>query len=114
MLSKKNRLTKREDFSLAFTKGSYVSVYSGFSIKFIPNQLNATRIGFPVGKNFSKKAVVRNRARRILRAATASLITKLKPGFDIVVMIRPDCKELEFNNVISELNKVFTKANLLI
>jgi ribonuclease P protein component len=72
-----------------------------------------TKIGFPVGKNFSKKAVERNRARRILRAACQQYLAQLKPGFNLVVMIRPGYQDITFKKVSAELNQVFKKANLL-
>ena len=113
MLPKKYRLSSREDFSLLYSRGSYTGIYNGLAIKFLKNNIGVTRIGFPVGKNFSKKAVARNRARRILRAATSTFLGKLKPGYDIIIMLRPDYGSLELKKVIVELNKVFIKANLL-
>ncbi|EKD58949.1 MAG: Ribonuclease P protein component [uncultured bacterium] len=113
MLPKQHRLIKREDFAKTFSKGSFVSLYGGVSIKFTETGLPSSRIGFPIGKNFSKKAVERNRARRVLRAATFQLLRQLKPGFDIIVMIRPEYKNIEFKKVTEDLRKIFAKANLL-
>lgn len=113
MLPKQYRLTKREDFATTFSKGMFCSIYEGVSIKFLQTNLPASRIGFPIGKNFSKRAVERNKAKRILRAATFQYLGKLKPGFDIIVMIRPDYKNIELKKVAEDLRKIFAKANLL-
>lgn len=112
MLPIKNRLKKREDFAKVFSKGAYAG-YDGLSIKYAKNSLEVSRIGFPVGKNYSKKAVVRNRVRRILRAGSSQYLANIKPGFDIIVLIRPTFQNIEFQQVTTELKKVFQKANLL-
>lgn len=112
MLPLKNRLKKREDFAKTFSKGAY-SGYGGLSVKYLSNSLLVSRIGFPVGKNYSKKAVVRNRARRILREVCDEQLASLKPGFDIIVMIKSEYKNPEFHMAVTELKKVFQKANLL-
>jgi ribonuclease P protein component len=112
MLPIQHRLKKREDFAEVFSKGAYAG-HDGLSIKYAKNSLGASRIGFPVGKNYSKKAVVRNRTRRILRAAVAECLSAIKPGFDIIVMVKPAYQDLELQKTTTELKKVFQKANLL-
>lgn len=112
MLPLKNRLKKREDFAEVFSKGAYAG-YDGLSIKYARNSLDTSRIGFPVGKNYSKKAVVRNRTRRVLRAAIGEYLADIKPGFDIIVMIKPAYQNIELAKTTTELKKVFQKANLL-
>lgn len=113
MLPKPNRLTKREDFATIFSKGAYASIYEGITVKFIKNETGTVRLGFPVGKNFSKKAVDRNRARRVLRAASFQFLSALKPENDIVVLLKPGYKITETKKVAGDLKKVFVKANLL-
>ena len=113
MLPIKHRLKKREDFAQVFSKGAYAG-YDGLSIKFTKNSLPVSRIGFPVGKNYSKKAVIRNRTRRILREACAEYLEKIKPGFDIIVLIKPEYQNIELTKIIDEFKKIFSKANLLI
>lgn len=113
MLAKNHRLTKREDFATVYAKGAYSSL-DGITIKYAPSKNTETRIGFSIGKNFSKKAVQRNRVRRILQEACRHHVELLKPGFDIVVMIKPECKDMEFQKTVEILKKIFTKANLFI
>jgi ribonuclease P protein component len=111
MLAKNNRLTRREDFSAIYSQGAYARL-DGITIKYLKNGREQSRIGFPIGKNFSKKAVERNRARRILQQTCRRHIESLKPGFDIVVMLRPGYGEIEFGKTLEMLQKIFTKANL--
>jgi len=113
MLSKKHRLTKREDFSIIYSKGSYVE-RDGFAIKYLQTGQSVTRIGFSVGKNFSKRAVRRNRARRILQETCRIYMQLLKPGFDIIVILRPGHEDIEFAKAKDVLKQIFLKANLFI
>ena len=111
MLPKKNRLIKREDFSTVYSKGSYAG-QGGFMIKYLQSDKPTIRIGFSIGKNFSKKAVQRNRARRILQEICRSYIQSLKTGFDIVIILKPEQEKIEFEKAEGVLKKIFKKANL--
>lgn len=113
MLPIKHRLKKREDFAQIFAKGAYAGG-DCFSIKYAKNSLEVSRIGFPVGKNYSKKAVVRNRTRRILQAVCEKYLDILKPGFDIIILIKPNYQNIESKKVALELKVIFLKANLFI
>ena len=111
MLSKKNRLTKREDFSIVYLKGSYIG-QGVLAIKYLQSGQSVSRIGFSIGKNFSKKAVERNRARRILQEVCRFYIQSLKNGFDIIVMPKPGQESFEFEKTKDILKQIYTKANL--
>ncbi|HEX8974789.1 MAG TPA: ribonuclease P protein component [Patescibacteria group bacterium] len=111
MLPLANRLKNRSDFAAVYAQGSYCSK-GAISIKFLKTDLDITRIGFPVGKGFSKKAVQRNRIRRILREVARQQLPTLKPGFDIVVMPRPETRDMEFTQVAEILGQLLRKANL--
>ncbi|MDD5397166.1 MAG: ribonuclease P protein component [Candidatus Moranbacteria bacterium] len=113
MLPINNRLKKREDFAKVFSQGTYAA-FGNVSLKYSKNSLPQSRIGFPVGKNYSKKAVTRNRVRRILRAISSKHLSSLKPGFDIVIMIRPGYQNPESKVLDGELHKAFSKANLFV
>ena len=52
------------------------------------NGLDHNRYGFVTSKQLGN-AVIRNRARRVLRAAVRSLHSQLQPGYDIVIVARP-------------------------
>jgi ribonuclease P protein component len=113
MLPAQHRLTKREDFALIYKNGSYVG-YAGIGLKFLKTNNPFARIGFPVGKNYSKKATQRNAARRILREAVRNELASLKPGYGLVFMIKSEKKPLDLSETIAIIKKIFSKANLLI
>ena len=111
MLPKKYRLIKREDFSTVYSKGSYVG-QDDIAIKYLKSNQSVSRIGFSIGKNFSKKAVLRNRARRVIQEVCRFYIQSLKPGFDIVIMPKPAQEGIELDKTKDILRQIFKKANL--
>lgn len=84
MLPKIYRLTNRTDFTNVYKNGKFF-YSSALVISIIPNGLTVTRIGFSVGKSFSKKATDRNRAKRIMREAVRMHIALIRDGFDVVI-----------------------------
>ncbi|MEI8343609.1 MAG: ribonuclease P protein component [Candidatus Moraniibacteriota bacterium] len=113
MLPIRHRLIKREDFALIYKNGSYAAC-DGISMKLLKTNQDFTRIGFPISKKHLKKAVDRNLTRRILREAARVNLSALKPGYDLVLMISPEKKALQFSETVIVLKKLFTKANLFI
>jgi ribonuclease P protein component, eubacterial len=114
MLSIKNRLIKREDFSKAYQKGNFFAG-ENIAIKATRNKLPETRVGFSVGKKFFKKAVARNKAKRRLRESVRPYLVKIKPGFDIVIFCRKGGLILEKNGLSEakkELREIIKRANL--
>lgn len=111
MLAKKNRLTKREDFSRVYSKGLYVSI-NGIAIKYARSENVETRIGLSVGKKFSKKATQRNRIKRLLRQASRAHIQNIKAGFDIIIIPGAECEHFDFKKIVEIAKQLFIKANL--
>ncbi|PIR41945.1 MAG: ribonuclease P protein component [Candidatus Yanofskybacteria bacterium CG10_big_fil_rev_8_21_14_0_10_37_15] len=64
-LNKKNRLKKKRDFEKVFKKGKVVKDDLFFA-KFLKNETGFFRFAFVVSSKVSRKAVVRNKIRRIL------------------------------------------------
>ncbi|HOW60510.1 MAG TPA: ribonuclease P protein component [Candidatus Moranbacteria bacterium] len=111
MLSKKYRLTKREDFYSVYKKGFCIEE-DALLIKYLKSEQPLSRIGFSVSKHFSKKAVSRNRTKRVLQEVCRFYLPSLKNGFDIVITPRPNQERIEFNKTKDILNNIFIKANL--
>lgn len=112
MLPKKYRLTKNVDFSKIYSRGTYVA-FGGIGIKFLKTKNPTVRIGLAVGKNFSKKAVERNRMKRVLAQSCHPLLGFLKPGFDIVIMAMRGKSPLQISEAGEVLERIFKKANLI-
>lgn len=112
MLPISYRLTKRNDFQKVFENGKFFSIGS-ISLICAPNAQETSRIGFVVSKKVSKKAVDRNRIRRILREALRPMVTLLKPGMDAVIMYRGTDMHPEFDQMSRLLSQLLKKSNLL-
>ncbi|HEX6512809.1 MAG TPA: ribonuclease P protein component [Chloroflexota bacterium] len=87
MLSQDKRLTRKADFDRVFAAGG-AAHHELISLRAAPNELARVRVGIMCGKRVGG-AVVRNRARRRLREAVRSLLAKIAPGWDILLVIRP-------------------------
>lgn len=112
MLAKINRLTERKDFSAVYARGTYLS-FKGLTIKYLLSKNKMSRIGFSVGLKFSKKAVERNRLKRLLRNAVRIYVESLKPGFDIIIVGNAVPKKYDFKTIADVLKHLFTKAKLI-
>lgn len=111
MLPKQFRLTRGEDFTAVYSKGTYASL-DGISVKYAQNSGQGLRIGFSVGKNYSKLAVERNRLRRLLREGAGQLLPTTKTDLDIIIMPCGKKRTLSTTEAFGILEKLFTKAKL--
>ncbi|MFA5777844.1 MAG: ribonuclease P protein component [Parcubacteria group bacterium] len=107
MLPSKNRLTKRTDFANVYRKGTFF-LESPLSLKAVKNNLEHTRIGFSIEKKFFKKAVERNKIKRLLREAFHQNLENIKNSLDIVVFYKRSEPNPDFK-IISELVKKLIK-----
>lgn len=113
MLPFKNRLVKRKDFDKVHKIGRFFS-QNNIAIKVAENGSKESRIGFVVGIKFSKKAIERNTVKRQLRDIFKSLLTELRPGFDVVVMVRKrEYEKIKFEELKKNTEEVLKKSNLL-
>ena len=88
MLPVPNRLRRREDFTLVYAKGDrHYGKYLKLRVYNTKNLEASVQVGIVVSKKYSKKAVVRNRIRRQLRAIFRTFLPQLKQGFQIVITV---------------------------
>ena len=71
-----------------------------------------SRIGFSVNKRVGT-AVTRNRVKRRLREAIRKRLWKAQPGWDMIVIARPEAADAEYTKLASELYDLLTRARLL-
>lgn len=85
-----------------------------FTLKLINrSDTKPSRISFVVSTKISKKAVTRNRLKRLLRQATHTYLNQLKPGYDLVILAKPTLKNQPLTAIISALSTSFHQAQLL-
>ena len=105
-------LNKNRDFIRAYKKGRSV-VTPCLALYIRPNGLEVNRLGITVSKKIGK-AVVRNRAKRILRAGFYALIPQLKKGYDFVLVARNSTPKRKSQDIYSALYGVALRNDLLI
>lgn len=115
-----NRLKRQCDFNDVFSKGkrAYCKVLSivSFEIKseFVRKNgkkgYNIPKIGIAVGKKHGN-AVMRNRVKRLVRAALREYITQIKPS-RIVILPKP-ALAYRYDEILAGLGFVLKKQNLL-
>jgi ribonuclease P protein component len=108
MFPAKNRLVSRKDFNNVYRKGAFLAE-GPLSLKAVPNNLEFARIGFSIEKKFFKKAVSRNRIKRLLREAFQKNIEKIGKSFDIVVFYKKNEEKPDFKAISSLVKKIITK-----
>ncbi len=112
MLARENRLKKDNDFKRVFQNGKAVR-NDLFIMRFAGNNIEKTRFGFAVGLKFSKKATLRNRAKRQISEALRLLASQLKTGYDIVIIPSRQLADKHQEIISKELMDAAEKACLI-
>jgi len=84
-----------------------------FGIKYSKNNLPINRFAFVVKKSVDKRAVVRNRIRRVLRSCIEELLSQLTPGYDMLFFLEKGIIDVTRDEVMKEVRKVFEEKGLL-
>ena len=106
MLTQKNRLKKRKDIENVFKKGKTIAGRLVF-LKLLKNKLDFNRFALIVSLKISKKAVVRNKIRRQLRALIKDSLSDIKTGFDILIIAKPEIIDKNYQEIENDIEKIF-------
>lgn len=71
-----------------------------------------TRIGITVSTKVSKRAVVRNRIKRRIRAALRELLPGFATGWMIVVIVQPVAVKCNYKEILQELKQLLIEAEV--
>ncbi len=74
---------------------------------------HSTRLGISISQKVSKKAVVRNRIKRQIRAIVRQLLPRISPGWQLVVVVRPGAQECEYAQFLRELEQLLVEAEVI-
>jgi ribonuclease P protein component len=105
------RLTRSEDFQKVRRTGkSYAHPLLVLVVR--ANDRMAVRVGVAAGRAVGS-AVKRNRAKRLLRAATQVFVDALPGGWDLVLIARPPLVSSTFLEARGALQGLLNRAQLL-
>ncbi len=109
-MNKLQILKKRADYVAVYEQGK------GWGdnlvmIKVLSNGLDWSRFGFSVGKEVGK-AVKRNRVRRWLKEIARQVT--VKPGWDIVFIVRPEVVKADYHQLRESVTKLLNRAKLMV
>jgi ribonuclease P protein component len=105
MLKKKNRIISSVAFKEIFTKGN-AKENECFRIFFKKNDLDYPRYGIVVKAQNSKSAVQRNILKRRIRNILRNYLSVFSKGFDVVIITKKDCVNMNFPGLKESLNKL--------
>jgi len=71
------------------------------------------RFGFIISTKIHKKAVKRNRAKRLLNEAIGQLLPKIKPGFDVIVLAKKKIIDASLAELKEELERLLIIAEMM-
>jgi len=111
MLSGENRLKKKNDFERVFKQGKSFKE-KGLIFRLAKNNLPVARFGFVVSLKVSKKASLRNKIRRRLRAIIKTRLPQTKTGFDIVLIVSEDLVNKSFQEIAEIVDSLCKKAKI--
>lgn len=104
-------LTHNNEFTRAYMRGkSYVHPYLVMYV--VKNRARRTRVGLTATKKVGK-AVVRNRARRVMRAALCEVMPQDVGPYDVVLVARGATPRLKSTQLVPVMRKLLKKAGLI-
>ncbi|BBA80079.1 ribonuclease P [cyanobacterium endosymbiont of Rhopalodia gibberula] len=116
-LPKVHRLKKPKDFQAVYKRGQHYKS-SRLLIRVLLKKHETmtslpTQFGISVSQKISKKAVVRNRLKRQIKAAIRSLLPIISPGLKVVITVRHSQSECNYDHFLRELKQLFIKSNIV-
>ena len=106
------RLTRSTDFKRVRRNGkSYAHPLLVLIALENEDSLSTTRVGVAAGRSVGN-AVKRNRAKRLIRAATQELYPQIKLGYDLVLIARAPIIQVKMPVLRTALQELLLRANL--
>lgn len=105
-------LTRNNDFTRAYRRGKS-TVHPAIVVYINKNRVGATRVGITCSKKVGN-AVVRNRARRLIRHALYEVLPENIGGLDLVFVARGQTLRYKSQELAEILYKILRAAGLAI
>jgi ribonuclease P protein component len=72
-----------------------------------------TCFGISISQKVSKRAVVRNRIKRQLKAILQQLLPDIAPGWQLVIVVKPGAAECGYEQFLQELKQLLISAEVI-
>lgn len=109
MLASKNRLKKKINFARIEIDGKMIQSKS-FGMGIYNRKDNEpSRFGFVISTKISKKAVIRNRIKRIMSEVIRKNLNNLKEGYDVLFLIKHQAAKITKEELENETYAIITK-----
>jgi ribonuclease P protein component len=114
-LPQANRLKHRRDFEAVYKRGKRYgdSHLTLISLTSEEAQLSESKFGISISLKVSKRAVIRNRLKRQIRAALRSLLGEITPGWRVIIIVKPKAIECKYEHFLRELKELLIKARII-
>ena len=110
-MNRRFRLTRSADFKRVRRLGTSFA-HPLIVLIVYPNELDQPRIAVAASRHVGK-AVKRNRAKRLIRAAIVPLIPSITPGWDILLIARQPITETTMPETEHALLSVLKRAQII-
>ena len=118
-LPKAHRLRNRQDYRAVYDQGirrysphlTLVALLSREQDNSVSTQ--ETKIGISISKKVSKKAVVRNRIKRQIKGVIRSNLSKIRPGWKIVIVVKPKAVKCKYEHFLRELEELLKESKII-
>jgi len=108
MFKRENRLVRGLSFN-----NSYSFSVPQFVLKERKNGLTLNRFGVVVSKRIDKRAVVRNKIKRMFRSSLLDLNKNMMPGHDILFIVKAGILSKTKEEIELSIKNVLEKAGLI-
>lgn len=114
MLPKQHRLSLRTGLKKVKKQGTLIQG-DLFSLLISRQQgiKQPSRFGFIISTKIHKKAVKRNRVKRLLSEAIQGLLLKIEPGFETVFLVRKKVIDASLSEIEKGVKKLFIEAGVM-
>ena len=104
-------LSRPQEFSAIQERGTTRST-ALLSARFLRTDLDTTRFGLATGRRIGG-AVGRTTVRRRLREALRAMQATLRPGWDVLIMVRPAIVDADHAELVGALRQTLERGRVL-
>jgi ribonuclease P protein component len=90
--------------------GAQLASNSDSSVSHLPIP---TQIGISISQKVSKRAVVRNRIKRQLKAIIRALLPQIATGWQLVIVVKPSATQCSYEQFLQELKQLLRRAEII-